>query len=136
MVQKKKWQWLFILNIAISLALLTKGPPILMMMGSMIGLQIIFGPNRAFAIKSIFYLIPSLFPMFYWLYQIHLIGRDDFLSWLLDWYVLKRTSGTVLVKLVQWDILPYYFYYPSSYFHHLLLIRLNHGGKESNKKRN
>ena len=93
--KEKKLQWLFILNIAISLALLTKGPPILMMMGSMIGLQIIFGPNRAFAIKSIFYLIPSLFPMFYWLYQIHLVGRDDFLSWLLDWYVLKRTSGTV-----------------------------------------
>ena len=40
------------------------------------------------------------------------------------------------VKLVLLDILPYYFYYPSYYFHLILLIRLDHGGKESNKKRN
>lgn len=94
-VIEKRWVWILLLNISISLALLTKGPPIVIMMGSIIGLQIIFCKDRFFTLKSIFYLIPSLIPLSIWLYKIHLIGRDDFLSWLLDWYILKRTSGTV-----------------------------------------
>jgi len=94
-VTEKKWVWVVFSNISISLALLTKGPPIVIMMGSLIGMQIIFFKDRIFTLKSIFYLTPSIIPILIWLYKIHLIGRDDFLTWLLDWYVLKRTSGTV-----------------------------------------
>lgn len=81
-----------------ALGLLTKGPPIIIFTFSFIFLLFIFDKRRKnlLKLKPWFFLPLALAPFAYWCYQTYLIDGGEFLSWMLDWYVLKRISGSVL----------------------------------------
>jgi len=94
-VKEKKRKYLFLLNLAVGFSLLTKGPPIVLIMGSMMGLHFLFWKEKLLILKTLLFLIPSLLPLSIWILWCWQEGYQDFLKWLLDWYILKRTSGTV-----------------------------------------
>ncbi len=92
---EKKGIYLLLLNVAIGFSLITKGPPIVLIMGSMMGLHFLFGKDRWWVLKTVLFCIPSLIPLIIWILMCQQNGHQEFLNWLVDWYILKRTSGTV-----------------------------------------
>lgn len=85
------WVW-------IALALMVKGPPIIIFMVFFAVLLLVFHPERKklFSLHPWFFLPLALFPLYLWgnaAWQ-----KDDgvFITWLLDWYVIKRVGGSVL----------------------------------------
>ncbi len=91
----KKWVFYFWLGFA--LALLTKGPPIIIFTGIFAIMLFIFHPNRfnLFKFHPWFFLPLALVPVFLWGYATTLRDGGKFLEWMYDWYVLKRVSGSV-----------------------------------------
>jgi 4-amino-4-deoxy-L-arabinose transferase-like glycosyltransferase len=97
-MQQRSLRWTIIFWLAFSMALLTKGPPIILFTGAFAVLLFIFHPNR----KHLFSMHPWIFlplacvPLFLWGY---LVSRNDggvFISWMIDWYILKRVNSSVL----------------------------------------
>jgi len=84
---------------AFSLAILAKGPPIIIFTFLFGIILFIFHPKR----KNLIILHPwiflpiSLIPLLYW---VHLCNQTEegtnFIHWLIDWYILKRIGGSVL----------------------------------------
>lgn len=91
----KKWVFYFWLGFA--LALLTKGPPIIIFTGIFAVMLFLFHPNRynLFKFHPWFFLPLALVPVFLWGYATTLRDDGKFLEWMYDWYVLKRVSGSV-----------------------------------------
>lgn len=89
----------FLLFIGMSLGILIKGPPIIiLLLGIFIILTIFSYLNSTFSWKTIF-IIPviflSLIPLLVWGRIAWLKDNGNFISWLIDWYILKRASGSV-----------------------------------------
>ena len=94
-VNQLKWRLLFWLGFA--LGILTKGPQIIIFLG-FFGLGIlIFHKERKniWRLQPWFYLIPALAPLFYWGFLAWQSDDGKFISWLIDWYILRRVSGNV-----------------------------------------
>ena len=90
-----KWKLFFWLGLA--LGVLTKGPQILIFIG-FFGLAILlFHKDRMklWRLQPWFYLIPALAPLFYWGYLAWQSDDGVFISWLIDWYILRRVSDNV-----------------------------------------
>lgn len=116
------WKWNLLLWLSIALGILTKGPPIILLVGGLWFLLAIFHPLRKNLIGTHpwFFGILSLLPFAYWCY---LSYNQDYITWqesksaipfeiwwqeelngkkihllpfLWDWYVLKRVGGSVL----------------------------------------
>lgn len=91
----KSYIWTFWLTIG--LGVLTKGPPIIIFAGAMGLLLMIFHPYRKYLFKPRFwYGLPlAIIPILTWGYFAW--QRDDgvFISWLVDWYILRRVKGSV-----------------------------------------
>lgn len=92
---KLKWSIYFYLGIA--LALLTKGPPIIIFIGGFAGLLFLFHPNRFNLLKlhPWFFLPVAFLPVVGWGYLTVQQDGGDFLNWMYDWYVKRRVSGAV-----------------------------------------
>lgn len=97
-MQKRSLWWTLAFWGAFSMALLTKGPPIIIFTG-LLGLGLlILHPNR----KHIISLHPWIFlplaciPLFLWGYFAWQRDGGTFISWMIDWYILKRIGGSVL----------------------------------------
>lgn len=79
---------------SIALALLVKGPPVLIFIGFFAFLLLVFHPGR----KLLFLLHPwvflplALLPLYFWGKAAWDRDGGIFIGWLLDWYVLKRFS--------------------------------------------
>ncbi len=82
-------------TIALAGGMLTKGPPILIVALGTCGLLFLFKGNRIKALIAALLAIPAVLPLFLWGYSTSLTDNGEFVKWLLDWYVLKRASGTV-----------------------------------------
>jgi len=92
----KQDRWWFVLGVAG--ALLVKGPPVLILTFGMLGLLLLFHPNRR---RWLFFHPWFLFPLA--ALPLLLWGRlawqtDDgvFIRWMIDWYTFSRVGGEVL----------------------------------------
>jgi len=96
-LEKKSWLWVFIFWVSFALALLTKGPPVIIFSIIFITLLAILHPAR----KNLIMLHPWIFlplallPFSAWAYSTIKYDDGNFLNWMLDWYVLKRINSSV-----------------------------------------
>ena len=81
-----------------ALALLVKGPPVIIFTGGLAFLLVIFHPNRKNLVHlhPWFYMPLALLPLFTWGYLASLKDNGQFIDWLIDWYIVKRIHGSVL----------------------------------------
>lgn len=97
-LHKRDWRWVFAFWASFALALLTKGPPIILFTAVFCGLLFALHPSR----KNLLILHPWFFaplaclPLFLWGYYVSQHDDGEFIQWLIDWYILKRVNGGVL----------------------------------------
>lgn len=126
-LQKRSLYWSIIFWTAFSLALLTKGPPILLFTGVLIGIIILLHPDRKnlVVLHPWFFLPVACLPLFLWGYYVSQKDEGAFIKWMLDWYVFKRISGSVLgqtgppgTHLLGLAIffLPYFMFFPKAFW--------------------
>jgi 4-amino-4-deoxy-L-arabinose transferase-like glycosyltransferase len=97
LLYRNRWATL-VFWVCIALAVLLKGPPILIFTGVYVVLLFILHPNRKnlLGLHPWFFFPLSLLPIYYWGYLANQQDGGTFVAWLLDWYILKRISGSVL----------------------------------------
>ncbi len=124
LLYKNGW-WLLAFWVSFALALLTKGPPIIIFVGVFVVVLFIFHPLR----RNLWYLQPWFFaplaflPLLAWGYMAWQKDGGVFITWMLDWYILKRVSGSVfgqtgppgthLIGLMLFFI-PYFMFFPKA----------------------
>ncbi len=81
-----------------AMALMTKGPPIIIFTSVFIAILFALHPKRMNLLKlqPWFFLPLSLAPLFIWGYLATQSDGGVFIDWLIDWYILKRINGSVL----------------------------------------
>jgi 4-amino-4-deoxy-L-arabinose transferase-like glycosyltransferase len=97
-IQQRSVKWNIAFWISFSLALLTKGPPIVLFTGVFAVLLFVFHPNRKnlFSMHPWFFLPLACLPLFIWGYMVNQKDGGVFITWLVDWYILKRVNSSVL----------------------------------------
>ncbi len=96
-VRAPAWKWNVLFWLAVALGVLLKGPPILILTGGLWLFLAAFHPERKRLIGTHpwVFLPLALLPLLAWGYVAW--QRDSgFITWLIDWYILKRVSGSVL----------------------------------------
>lgn len=83
--------------IAFALAVLTKGPPIIIFTGIFATLLFFLHPKRfqLFRFHPWIFLPIALLPIAYWAYLTTKEDGGAFLRWFIDWYILKRVNSYV-----------------------------------------
>ncbi|MEM7105367.1 MAG: glycosyltransferase family 39 protein [Bacteroidota bacterium] len=83
---------------AVSLGLLVKGPPILIMAGGTWFFLLLFKSTRTNAVRlhPWFFLPLALLPLFAWGYFSWQKDGGETVQFMIDWYILKRAGGSVL----------------------------------------
>ncbi len=91
------WQWIFLFWLGFALGILTKGPPIIIFTGALVGILFLVHPLRINLLKlrPWFFMPLALAPAFTWGYLTYLNDGGVFLKWMYDWYVLERINGAV-----------------------------------------
>ncbi|MDF2437332.1 MAG: hypothetical protein K0Q95_1708 [Bacteroidota bacterium] len=97
-IQKKSIKWTLAFWFAFAMGVLTKGPPIILFTGVFVILLFIFHPNRKnlFSTHPWFFLPLACLPLFLWGYFVSKKDGGVFISWMIDWYILKRVNSSVL----------------------------------------
>lgn len=93
---KLRHQALFVLGTAG--AMLTKGPPVLILTFGILGLILVFSPERKTILKFHPWLLFPLaaIPLFLWGRMAWLNDGGVLISWMIDWYTLRRVGSDVL----------------------------------------
>lgn len=84
------WRYFIGIFIGATGALLVKGPPVYIMCFGFIGLAFLFSKHKLKAIYTFLILLLAGVPLFYWGRMTWLADGGDFVTWLVDWYILKR----------------------------------------------
>lgn len=127
-IQQCSRQWTAAFWIAFSLALLTKGPPVILFTGVFAALLFIFHPNRKnlFSTHPWFFLPLACLPLFLWGYFVSKTGGSEFIRWMIDWYILRRVNSSVLgqtgppgTHLLSFFVffIPYFMFFPKALWH-------------------
>jgi 4-amino-4-deoxy-L-arabinose transferase-like glycosyltransferase len=90
--------WIVVFWCSFALALLTKGPPIILFTGLFAVILFVFHPNRKnlLQLHPWFFLPLAMVPLWYWGYLCtQAEGGKEFIEWMIDWYILKRVGGSV-----------------------------------------
>ncbi|OYT10509.1 MAG: hypothetical protein B6I18_08715 [Bacteroidetes bacterium 4572_112] len=97
-LDNKSWKAVAVFWIAFSMALITKGPPIIIFTSIFIFILFVLHPKRKnlFRLHPWFFLPIAVAPLFIWGYLASQSDGGVFIDWLIDWYILKRISGSVL----------------------------------------
>ncbi len=97
-LKNKSWKAVFIFWLSFALALMTKGPPIIIFTGIFVGILFLLHPQRMNLLRlhPWFFLPLALVPLFLWGYLASQSDGGKFIDWMIDWYILKRISGSVL----------------------------------------
>jgi 4-amino-4-deoxy-L-arabinose transferase-like glycosyltransferase len=84
--------------LAIGMGVLTKGPAILLVAGTASLMVLLLHPwrRRIWRLHPWFGLPLALLPLFVWGYLAWQRDDGEMIRWMIDWYILKRTGGTVL----------------------------------------
>lgn len=119
------WKWVSIFWTSFALALLTKGPPVVIFSGIFAVLLFVFYPERKklFSLHPWFFLPLACAPLLVWAYATTKYDDGRLLSWMIDFYVVKRVNssmfgqtgppGTHLVIIII-SFLPYLLYLPGT----------------------
>ncbi len=91
------WRWALFCWVNVSLAMLTKGPPVLVLGGGLALLLLIWHPKRWHLLRlhPWFGFPLALAPLIYWGFQTSQADGGAFIDWLIDWYIVKRVAGSV-----------------------------------------
>ncbi len=96
-MRKKSTKWMLIFWLSLSLAMLQKGPTVLLFTGAFGLLILIFQKDRynILRLKPWIFAPLSIIPLALWVYLAW--QRDDgvFISWLVDWYTFSRVGSSV-----------------------------------------
>jgi 4-amino-4-deoxy-L-arabinose transferase-like glycosyltransferase len=87
--------WIFLFWLGFAMALLTKGPPIILFTGVFAFILFVLHPNRKnlLQLHPWFFLPVALLPLWYWGYLCtQAEGGKEFIEWMIDWYILKRVG--------------------------------------------
>ncbi|MEL6591648.1 MAG: glycosyltransferase family 39 protein [Bacteroidota bacterium] len=95
--EKAGW-WIAYFWIGIAMGVLTKGPSILLSVGIACFMLLVMHPQRRriWRLHPWFGLPLALVPLLLWGYFSWQRDDGQMINWMLDWYILKRTGGTVL----------------------------------------
>jgi 4-amino-4-deoxy-L-arabinose transferase-like glycosyltransferase len=127
-IQQRSAKWTAAFWVSFALALLTKGPPVILFTGVFSALLFIFHPNRKNLLSTHpwFFLPLACVPLFLWGYFVSRTGGGEFIRWMIDWYILKRVNssvlgqtgppGTHLLSLFVFFI-PYFMFLPRASWH-------------------
>jgi 4-amino-4-deoxy-L-arabinose transferase-like glycosyltransferase len=120
--------WVFLFWLGFAMALLTKGPPIILFTAVFAFILFVLHPNRKnlLLLHPWFFLPVALLPLWYWGYLCtQAEGGKEFIEWMIDWYILKRVGGSVfgqtgppgthLLGLLVF-FLPYFLFFPKAIF--------------------
>jgi 4-amino-4-deoxy-L-arabinose transferase-like glycosyltransferase len=125
-IEKRSFIWVLFFWVSFAMALLTKGPPVILFTGVMGGILLLFHPKRKnlIILHPWFFLPVAFVPLFVWGYLVS--ERDSqFIAWLIDWYILKRVNGGVLgqtgppgIHLLSFFIffIPYFMFFPKAFW--------------------
>ena len=91
-------RWNVLLWASVALGVLTKGPPILILVGGLWAWLLVFHPQRRNLIGTHpwLFLPIALLPLGAWMYLSWLRDEGRLLAFLYDWYVVRRVGGSVL----------------------------------------
>ena len=91
-------RWNVLLWASVALGVLTKGPPILILIGGLWAWLLVFHPQRRNLIGTHpwLFLPIALLPLGAWMYLSWLRDEGRLLAFLYDWYVVRRVGGSVL----------------------------------------
>jgi 4-amino-4-deoxy-L-arabinose transferase-like glycosyltransferase len=96
-MHRPAWKWTLLLWLMVSGGIMVKGPPVLILVFGMMGMLFIFHPKR----WRLVHLHPWIFvpltlvPLYIWGRAAWQADGGKFITWLIDWYILKRVSGNV-----------------------------------------
>lgn len=88
------YKYAILWTIAIAGGLLTKGPPILIVALGCCGILFLFSSKRLLAFIAGLLALLACTPLLIWGIVANQ-ANPGFITWLIDWYILKRTSGAV-----------------------------------------
>lgn len=96
-LEERKWKWVLMFWVSFALALLTKGPPVVLFALGLSGLLLVLHPNRRNLIMfHLWFFLPLAFlPLLAWGYATTHYDNGQFVAWMIDWYILKRVGGSV-----------------------------------------
>jgi 4-amino-4-deoxy-L-arabinose transferase-like glycosyltransferase len=96
-LQQRAWKWVLVFWVSFALALLTKGPPVVLFALGLSGLLLVLHPNRRTLIMfhPWFFLPLAFLPLLAWGYATMHYDQGKFVQWMIDWYILKRLGGSV-----------------------------------------
>ncbi len=95
-LEQRRWIYVLWFYVAVAGGLLVKGPPILIFVGLFVILLFALHPKRMnlIILHPWFFGWFALLPLLWWGYRAwH--QNPDFIRWLIDWYVIRRTKGAV-----------------------------------------
>ncbi|MCB0397742.1 MAG: glycosyltransferase family 39 protein [Flavobacteriales bacterium] len=98
LIRKPSYKWVFVFWMAFALAVLTKGPPVILFTGFLCAGLLWRHPDRQwlYKLKPWFFLPLALLPLACWVYATIQMDGGTFARWMADWYILKRVGGGVL----------------------------------------
>lgn len=96
-IQTRSYKWVALFWFAFAMGLLTKGPPIMIFTGFLTILLFIVHKKRwnLIIIHPWFFMPIAFVPLFLWGYFVWQLDNGEFITWMLDWYVLKRVDQSV-----------------------------------------
>ncbi len=125
-LQKTSNWWVFLFWISFALGLLQKGPPVVIFsLVFFIALAVFHADRKALLFLKPWFGLPlAILPFLYWLnltYQSE--SGADFISWFVDWYILKRINSSVFGQtgppgthliFMALSFLPYFMFFPQA----------------------
>ncbi len=117
----KVWKWVLGFWVSVALGVLQKGPPILILLGGICLALLVFSPQRRkLAVLHPWLFLPlSLMPLLIWGKLAWDATNGEFILWLVDWYILRRTTGSVFGQSGPpgyYLVLLLFFFYPWSFY--------------------
>jgi 4-amino-4-deoxy-L-arabinose transferase-like glycosyltransferase len=96
-IERPHWRWNLALWLSISIGILVKGPPIIIVLGGIWLTLAILHPDRKNLIHTHpwFYGIFALIPFVSWCYASYLTDGGQLLTFLYEWYIVERIGGSV-----------------------------------------
>ena len=97
-LREGSYKWVAIFWFAVAMAMLTKGPPVILFAGVFGALLFVASPQRLNLLRlhPWFFLPIAILPLFGWGWLCYQSEEGkDFIQWMLDWYILKRIGGSV-----------------------------------------
>lgn len=94
-IRSSSTAWLVSLFLFVTLGGLTKGPPIYLTTFGSLGLAFLLDQRRRVFFTLLTVGVAGLIPFGIWAWYTYSVDGGVFFNWWVDWYILKRTTGTI-----------------------------------------